>query len=53
MEDNPKRGGQVPIVDACGQTSIEGIFAAGDVEGIEEASSAMIRCCLWVPRDSF
>ncbi len=42
MEDNPKRGGQVPIVDACGQTSIEGIFAAGDVEGIEEASSAMI-----------
>lgn len=42
MEDNPKRGGQVPIVDAYGQTSIEGIFAAGDVEGIEEASSAMI-----------
>lgn len=42
MEDNPKRGGQVPIVDAHGQTSIPGIFAAGDVSGIEEASSAMI-----------
>ncbi len=42
MEDNPKRGGQVPIVDEYGQTSIPGVFAAGDVEGIEEASSAMI-----------
>lgn len=42
MEDNPARGGQVPIVDAHGQTSIPGIFAAGDVSGIEEASSAMI-----------
>ena len=42
MEDNPKRGGQVPIVDAYGETSIKGIFVAGDVSGIEEASSAMI-----------
>lgn len=42
MEDNPKRGGQVPIVDEYGETSIKGIFAAGDVSGIEEASSAMI-----------
>lgn len=42
MEDNPKRGGQVPIIDEHGQTSIPGIFAAGDVSGIEEASSAMI-----------
>lgn len=42
MEDNPKRGGQVPIVDEYGETSIAGIFAAGDVSGIEEASSAMI-----------
>lgn len=42
MEDNPKRGGQVPIVDKYGETSIPGIFAAGDVSGIEEASSAMI-----------
>lgn len=42
MEDNPKRGGQVPICDEKGQTSIPGIFVAGDVSGIEEASSAMI-----------
>lgn len=42
MEDNPKRGGQVPICDAYGRTSITGIFVAGDVSGIEEASSAMI-----------
>ena len=42
MEDNPKKGGQVPIVDEYGETSIKGIFAAGDVSGIEEASSAMI-----------
>lgn len=42
MEDNPKRGGQVPICDEYGQTSIPGIFVAGDVSGIEEASSAMI-----------
>ena len=42
MEDNPKRGGQVPICDEFGATSIPGIFVAGDVSGIEEASSAMI-----------
>ena len=42
MEDNPKRGGQVPLIDENGETSIPGIFAAGDVAGIEEASSAMI-----------
>lgn len=42
MEDNPRRGGQVPVTDAYGQTSIPGIFVAGDVAGIEEASSAMI-----------
>lgn len=42
MEDNPKRGGQVPICDEYGRTSIPGVFVAGDVSGIEEASSAMI-----------
>ena len=42
MEDNPKRGGQVPICDEHGHTSLPGIFVAGDVSGIEEASSAMI-----------
>jgi thioredoxin reductase/Pyruvate/2-oxoacid:ferredoxin oxidoreductase delta subunit len=42
MADDPARGGFVPEVDACGETSVKGIFAAGDVSGIEEASSAMI-----------
>lgn len=42
MEDSPKRGGRVPLCDEYGQTSIPGIFVAGDVSGIEEASSAMI-----------
>lgn len=36
------RGGYVPDCDETGATSIPGIFAAGDVTGIEEASSAMI-----------
>ena len=36
------RGGLVPVCDEYGQTSVPGIFAAGDVAGIEEASSAMI-----------
>jgi len=42
MDDNPKKGGQVPVCNEWGETSIKGIFAAGDVAGIEEASSAMI-----------
>lgn len=42
MEQNPKKGGMVPVCDEYGETSIKGIFAAGDVSGIEEASSAMI-----------
>ena len=42
MEDNPKRGGQVPVCDEHGRTSLPGLFVAGDVSGIEEASSAMI-----------
>ncbi|MDO5783888.1 MAG: FAD-dependent oxidoreductase [Eubacteriales bacterium] len=42
MEDNPKRGGQVPLCNERGETSLSGIFVAGDVSGIEEASSAMI-----------
>ncbi len=43
MEDNPRRGGQVPIVDEFGETSVPCLFAAGDVSGIEEASAAMIK----------
>ena len=37
-----EQGGLVPVCDKYGATSIAGIFAAGDVSGIEEASSAMI-----------
>lgn len=35
-------GGTVPVCDKFGETSINGLFASGDVAGIEEASSAMI-----------
>lgn len=42
MVDDPKRGGVVPVVDKYGATSIPGVYCAGDVSGIEEASSAMI-----------
>ncbi len=42
MEYSPKRGGEAPVVDEYGETSIPGVFAAGDVSGIEEASSAKI-----------
>lgn len=40
--ESADRGGTVPIVNEYGETSVSGIFAAGDVAGIEEASSAMI-----------
>lgn len=36
------KGGYVPVCAEDGATSVEGIYAAGDVSGIEEASSAMI-----------
>jgi NADPH-dependent 2,4-dienoyl-CoA reductase/sulfur reductase-like enzyme/Fe-S-cluster-containing hydrogenase component 2 len=42
MEENPRKSGYAPVVDSRGETSVPGIFAAGDVSGIEEASSAMI-----------
>ncbi|WKY46691.1 FAD-dependent oxidoreductase [Eubacteriaceae bacterium ES3] len=42
MIDDPSKGGEVPVIDQDGETSIKGVFAAGDVSGIEEASSAMI-----------
>jgi Fe-S-cluster-containing hydrogenase component 2 len=34
--------GLLPVCGDMGETSVPGIFAAGDVSGIEEASSAMI-----------
>jgi NADPH-dependent 2,4-dienoyl-CoA reductase/sulfur reductase-like enzyme/Pyruvate/2-oxoacid:ferredoxin oxidoreductase delta subunit len=34
--------GVIPIIDDDGETSVWGVFAAGDVSGIEEASAAMI-----------
>lgn len=37
-----EKGGMVPECNEYGETSVPGIFAAGDVAGIEEASSAMI-----------
>lgn len=42
IEENPQKGGFVPKCDEYGATSIPGIWVAGDVSGIEEASSAMI-----------
>ena len=39
---NDIKGGHVPEIDRYGATSVPGIYAAGDVSGIEEASSAMI-----------
>ena len=36
------KGGYIPVCNEYGETSIGGIFAAGDVSSIEEASSAMI-----------
>lgn len=38
----PNLGGNVPAHDIDQQTSIEGIYVAGDVSGIEEASTAII-----------
>ncbi len=40
--EDPKKGGFVPKCDLYGATTVPGIWVAGDVAGIEEASSAMI-----------
>ena len=42
IEMDTSTGGFVPKCDETGATSIPGIYATGDVAGIEEASSAMI-----------
>lgn len=39
-------GGLVPLVDDTFQTSVAGVYACGDMIGIEEASSAMMEGCL-------
>ena len=38
----PELGGHVPLRNEYMETSLEGIYIAGDVAGIEEASSAMV-----------
>jgi len=35
-------GGEVPLVDKYHETTVPGVFVAGDAAGVEEASSAMI-----------
>ena len=35
-------GGMVPLLDENRQTTVSGVFAAGDAAGVEEASSAMV-----------
>ena len=42
MEYIRELSGSVPVTDENLMTSVEGIYAAGDVSGIEEASSAMV-----------
>lgn len=36
-------GGIIPVTDDYGETSVPGIYIAGDASGIEEASSAMLK----------
>ncbi|MDK2786877.1 MAG: hypothetical protein PWP07_102 [Epulopiscium sp.] len=38
---NPSLGGHIPVHDENMETSIKGIYVAGDITGIEEASIAM------------
>lgn len=42
MEFIRELSGHVPITDENLMTSVDGLYAAGDVSGIEEASSAMV-----------
>lgn len=42
MKFVPELGGHVPVRNEELQTSIKGIYVAGDVAGVEEASSAMV-----------
>ncbi|QVK20362.1 FAD-dependent oxidoreductase [Mycoplasmatota bacterium] len=42
MKYVPELGGVVPLIDQNLETTVNNIFVAGDVSGIEEASSAMV-----------
>jgi len=42
MINIPELGGEVPLRNENMETSVEGIYVAGDASGIEEASSAMM-----------
>ncbi|OGO76992.1 MAG: pyridine nucleotide-disulfide oxidoreductase [Clostridiales bacterium GWB2_37_7] len=42
MKYVPELGGHVPVRNENLETSMKGIFVAGDVAGVEEASSAMV-----------
>ena len=42
MEFIRELSGHVPLTDENLETTVPGIYAAGDVSGIEEASSAMV-----------
>lgn len=42
LEFIPEAGGYVAVHDASMQTSVKGVYVAGDASGIEEASTAMI-----------
>jgi sarcosine oxidase subunit alpha len=42
LEFIPEAGGYVALHDASMQTSVQGVYVAGDASGIEEASTAMI-----------
>jgi len=42
MANIPELGGEIPVRNEYMQTSIPGLYVAGDASGIEEASSAMM-----------
>ncbi|HWQ58289.1 MAG TPA: pyridine nucleotide-disulfide oxidoreductase, partial [Clostridia bacterium] len=42
----PQLGGSVPVRNGEYETSVPGVFVAGDASGIEEASAAMVEGAL-------